>query len=108
MSTWASPPSPVLLTPPLAPISQLPSHTKRSASVASSYRFPSSGWAAHSSLTPPDTPSPRVSLDSYPSPSVDFARLDLAAKARTTKERQLSDNELSYYLPSRQDGVNDM
>ncbi|KAH8110634.1 hypothetical protein DFH11DRAFT_1730086 [Phellopilus nigrolimitatus] len=58
-------------------------------------------------------PTPPLSDDEHDDPRVGPARLDAAAdrpRAPPTRvfERTLGDTELSYYLPSRADGVNDM
>jgi hypothetical protein len=45
-----------------------------------------------------------TSLGSYPYPG----NWSSVTQAQVTHRRLLSDNELSYYLPSRADGVNDM
>jgi len=82
------------LTPPVTPVST----EKPSASTPA---FPSaSKYLRRAYLpTPPYTPEYRIS-----SPPVDdFKRLSVEESTRP-----LSENELSYYLPCRADGVNDM
>ena len=56
-------------------------------------------------LTPP------LSDGGLPGDDVDVASLAKAVQCeqeRTVFERRMGDTELSYYLPSRQSGVNDM
>lgn len=53
--------------------------------------------------TPPYTPPPYTA--EVTPPTDDFKRLSVEVDQHS---RLLSDNELSYFLPSRQDGVNDM
>jgi hypothetical protein len=90
-----------LLTPPRTPervkagaLQTPPRAVKPSAAQALSY--PTAGGL----FTPPATPDYKSALEASPYEAI--------TPASTLQSRQLSDNELSYYLPSRGDGVNDM
>lgn len=74
----------------------------RFASTLSSFPYPPKQPHGYNSLlTPPSTP-PLGSLAVFPKDQHAFA------KVRQVERRALSDNELSYFLPSRANGVNDM
>lgn len=61
----------------------------------------------HAALyTPPATPEPRPSTPDLLEPPT--TRTGLPLPSGPSRARPLSENELSYYLPSRADGVNDM
>jgi hypothetical protein len=86
-----------LLTPPLTPDgeeSRLLSSKSEFGSLSKQLDYPSSPRL----LTPPESPG-------YDSVLAEHGKQPLG---RQTQSRQLSDNELSYHLPSRGDGVNDM
>jgi len=86
-----------LLTPPTTPRNSL-IFSGNFDYNSNSKSFDQLHYQQHLPFTPPDSPTSSIKfIDSTPSRS--------PAK---TQSRQLSDNELSYYLPSRHDGVNDM
>ncbi|WVR08639.1 hypothetical protein IAU60_005696 [Kwoniella sp. DSM 27419] len=98
-----------LITPPYTPLSS--SSTSSSFPVQDKQSFPSAPHAQLNSqtalLTPPDTPEAErwVKAERPLSLASDLGDLQLNQAGSV---RKLSDNELSYYLPSRGDGVNDM
>ncbi|WWC92334.1 uncharacterized protein L201_007288 [Kwoniella dendrophila CBS 6074] len=86
------------LTPPYTPLSENPSPV-----FPTKTKFPSHPQfrqqnAATSLLTPPQTPE----TDIFGS------QVQASNRSEIEQGRKLSDNEISYYLPSRADGVNDM
>nr|XP_019007907.1 uncharacterized protein I206_07543 [Kwoniella pini CBS 10737]OCF46688.1 hypothetical protein I206_07543 [Kwoniella pini CBS 10737] len=84
------------LTPPYTPL------TDSSTPVLTKEKLPSNPkvhYASTALLTPPQTP--ELEFESVQN--------DLSEKLQIQDQgRKLSDNEISYYLPSRADGVNDM
>ena len=95
----------VTLSPPVTPQLNGSPFLAKPSTPLQSIRRPTS------LLTPPITPfgdSFKLSSDEPQSiPSHQFERLTVTPKLGEDK-RPLSDNELSYFLPSRADGVNDM
>lgn len=109
-----------MLTPPYTPRSSIhltdsdagPSDTKLDPSTPA--RLPTHAMFPSNLLTPPATPpdSPELAhevakLTVAPVPGSSVGA-DYGAPVRVTQERRLTDNELSYYLPARGEGVNDM
>jgi hypothetical protein len=93
------------ITPPITPV-----QANEVLSATSPYlpsKYPASATAHYLLPTPPYTP--EITQEDLPDALRKLSVQSAASDTQpTVQRRQLSDNELSYYLPSRGDGVNDM